>query len=86
MLGHAVQAIKQRMVVVWFAFQIVFLHSVARRDAVKQSCLVVVLVRNPEALYYRFVPDLRSSLTYDALSGMIGRLGQGCNLICVSKA
>ena len=33
---------------VWFALQIILLELVARRDAVKQSGLVVVLVRNPE--------------------------------------
>lgn len=49
-LGHAVHAIKQRMVAVWFALQIIFMELVARQYAVKQSCLVVVLVRNPEAV------------------------------------
>ena len=38
------------MVAVWFALPIIVMELVARRYAVKQSCVVVVLVRNPEVV------------------------------------
>jgi hypothetical protein len=58
-LGHAVHAIKQRMVAVWFALHIIFKELAARQYAVKQSCLVVVLVRNPEVVVLQIRARLR---------------------------